>query len=258
MRKKLIVAFTFLGGIYFFLEFLLPEPIPVGGASFFFRENLGLRWKLFPREGLFFGAYHEQISTAAVLVGVMAIGLGLINILRVHGARLARLREGALNSAALLGGILVTLVLGFWDWGAPDSTPAAAYNSIIMGTKGLFTALSSSMFSLLAFYVATAAYRAFRVKSGEAALLMLSALLVMLGQIPMGVWLYDFAIVAPAKYWLGVAPAWSITDIRLWILRKLNVPAFRAISLGFGVAGLSMAMRMWLSMETKSFFRVED
>ena len=249
MRKKLIVAVTFLGGIYFFLEFLIPRIIEWPGLSGALRPVLG--GKICTDEGLFFGAYHEDISTAAILVSVMAFGLGLVNILRLHGSRLAKLREGWINSAALIAGMVGTMIAGFWAWGQPEAVPAKFYGNIIMGTKGLFAGLSSSMFSLLAFYVATAAYRAFRIKSGEAALLMLSALLVMMGQIPHGVALFDF-------FMHMVKPDVSITDIRRWILMRLNVGAFRGIALGFGVAGLSMAMRMWLSMETKSFFKEEE
>jgi len=117
---------------------------------------------------------------------------------------------------------------------------------------GLYVALASAMFSLLAFYIATAAYRAFRVQSGEAFLLMFAALLVMLGQIPHGVLLVDGLI-----HLLGIdllfeaigIEGLSITQIRLWILRTLNTAAFRGIALGAGIAGLSMAWRVWWSME---------
>lgn len=109
--------------------------------------------------------------------------------------------------------------------------------------KGLYVALASAMFSLLAFYIATAAYRAFRIQSSEAVLLMVAALLVMLGQIPVGVWIVD-----PLFDALG----WelSITQVRLWILRTVNTAAFRGIALGSAIAGLSMAWRVWWSMES--------
>jgi hypothetical protein len=110
--------------------------------------------------------------------------------------------------------------------------------------RGLYVALGSAMFSLLAFYIATAAYRAFRIQSREAALLMVAALLVMLGQIPVGVWLADrfFDVVG-----LGDC---SITQVRLWILRVINTAAFRGIALGSAIAGLSMAWRVWWSMDS--------
>ena len=102
--------------------------------------------------------------------------------------------------------------------------------------EGLFVSLGSAMFSLLGFYIAAAAYRAFRIRSAESSLMMMAAVLVMLGQIPFGVWI-----------WSG------LPDVRLWLLEIPNSAAFRAITFGAGVAGLVMAFRMWLSIESESF-----
>ncbi len=102
--------------------------------------------------------------------------------------------------------------------------------------EGLFVSLGSAMFSLLGFYIAAAAYRAFRVRSAESSLMMAAAVLVMLGQIPFGVWI-----------WSG------LPDVRLWLLEVPNAAAFRAITFGAGVAGLVMAFRMWFSIESESF-----
>ena len=117
------------------------------------------------------------------------------------------------------------------------STPKHVYRLLF---EGLFVALGSAMFSLLGFYIAAAAYRAFRVRSAESSLMMIAAVLVMLGQIPFGVWI-----------WSG------LPDLRLWLLEIPNSAAFRAITFGAGVAGLVMAFRMWFSIESESFDREE-
>ncbi len=107
--------------------------------------------------------------------------------------------------------------------------------------EGFFNSLSTSMFALLAFYIANAAYRSFRIRSMEALIMMLTALVVILGQIPQG--------------YIYVHPA--LPAIRLWLIRNLSTPAFRAIFFGSAIAGLSMAVRMWLSLE-KSPLSGED
>ncbi len=117
------------------------------------------------------------------------------------------------------------------------SNPKHVYRLLF---EGLFVALGSAMFSLLGFYIAAAAYRAFRVRSAESSLMMIAAVLVMLGQIPFGVWI-----------WSG------LPDVRLWLLEVPNSAAFRAITIGAGVAGLVMAFRMWFSIESESFDREE-
>ena len=99
--------------------------------------------------------------------------------------------------------------------------------------NGFFFPLGAAMFSLLAFYIAVAAYRSFRIKSVEALVMMIFAILVMLGQIPQG----------PLYIWEGL-PA-----LRLWLMSNVSTPAVRAIEFGSIIAGLAMAMRMWLSLE---------
>lgn len=101
---------------------------------------------------------------------------------------------------------------------------------------GFFVALGSAMFSLLGVYIAAAAYRAFRIRTFESSLMMLAAVVVMLGQIPFGVWLFSDL------------PQW-----RLWLLEVPNSAAFRAIKIGASIAGLVLAFRMWFSIESDSF-----
>jgi hypothetical protein len=98
---------------------------------------------------------------------------------------------------------------------------------------GLFNQLGSAMFALLGVYIAAAAYRAFRIRSIESALMMTAALIVMLGQISFGKFVYE-----------------DMPAIRQWLLEVPNSAAFRAIRLGAGVAGLLLALRMWLSIES--------
>jgi len=98
--------------------------------------------------------------------------------------------------------------------------------------QGVFSPLSSSMFSLLAFFMAAAAFRAFRVRNVEAALMVSAASLVILGQTPFGVRLIE-----------------GLPAIRLWLLEVPNSAAFRAIAIGSSVAALVLAFRMWLSLD---------
>jgi len=102
--------------------------------------------------------------------------------------------------------------------------------------EGLFVSLGSAMFSLLGVYIASAAYRAFRIRSVESLLMMLAAVVVMLGQISF----YEYV-------------SEDLPNIRQWLLEVPNTAAFRAIKIGAMIAGLVMAFRMWFSIESESF-----
>lgn len=102
--------------------------------------------------------------------------------------------------------------------------------------EGLFVSLGSAMFSLLGVYIASAAYRAFRIRSVESLLMMVAAILVMLGQISFYEYISD-----------------DLPGIRQWLLEVPNTAAFRAIKIGAMIAGLVMAFRMWFSIESESF-----
>ncbi len=333
-RKRLIPAVTFLGGIYFFLEFFLPKKI--GGYEF--------------------GKYFEEISDAFIIMGATAIGLGIINLVRVHAGNILKGRRGWFNSVALLLGLIATFLIEFVDFTNAESraNELAKLNSLpkyvkqiqeenlpnkeaatkikalentlnkfsekietedfpisanfvenleiadkelpselrsslelaisesskhqknlsrnqkvkedsykdlsaslqkLFGSahrvsekqyqsldsrkasyfvfEALFTPLGAAMFSLLAFYVATAAYRTFRIQTVETAIMMFAALIVVLGQIPFG-----------PLYISDQLPA-----MREWLMEYLSTPAFRAILIGSLIAALGMSIRIWLSLE---------
>lgn len=114
----------------------------------------------------------------------------------------------------------------------------ASFGKKMMGVffSGLFNSLGAAMFSLLGFYIVSAAYRAFRIKSLESGLMMAAALVVMLGQISFG-----------QAIWSG------FPELRLWLLQVPNTAASRAIGFGAAMAGLLIAIRMWFSIESENF-----
>ncbi|MBC8425607.1 hypothetical protein H8E07_15945, partial [bacterium] len=88
------------------------------------------------------------------------------------------------------------------------------------------------MFSLLAFYVASAAFRAFRVRNLEAGLLLAAALIIMLGVNPLTQALFPFMI-----------------DWTNWIMNIPNTAAQRGIIIGAALGAASMTLRILLGIE---------
>jgi hypothetical protein len=89
------------------------------------------------------------------------------------------------------------------------------------------------MFALLAFFIASAAYRAFRARSIIATLLLLTAIFVMLGRVPIGSAIFGD--------WIG--------DLANWIMAVPNAAAKRAIIVGVGLGILSLSLKMVLGIE---------
>lgn len=99
--------------------------------------------------------------------------------------------------------------------------------------NGIFSQLGSAMFSLLAFYIASASFRAFKIKSKESALMVASAVIVIFGQT-----------------FIGDLISTSFADMRLWLLEVPNSAAFRAIKLSSAIAMVVLAVKMLLSLES--------
>lgn len=139
------------------------------------------------------GAFFLQ---STVIVVAFALLLGLLNVLVVHVRKIGKRKEGWLYSICLLGAAVAVILAGI---PGPDS-------SVL---KWIFDnvqyPLQAATFSLLAFYVATAAYRGFRLRSLESLAFVAAVILVLLGQVPIGRYLGD--LVPAAKDWILNVPS---------------------------------------------------
>jgi hypothetical protein len=96
----------------------------------------------------------------------------------------------------------------------------------------VFAPCNATMFALLAFFIASAAFRAFRARNAEAALLLGAAILIMLGRVPIGRAMSD------------VLP--QISD---WILSVPNNAGRRAIMMGAALGAIATSLRVILGLE---------
>src|SRR5438067_2366765 len=190
--------------------------------------------------------------------------LGIYNLCRIHFHKLSRVREGWFFSLVFFISFLAMLVAAFWrdwpTWFAPHYHPPAwikapnkqSLDAYTLLFNGGYRALESTMFSILAFDIVSAAYRAFRIRSAEAAILMITAVVLMLGQVPVGALLTGW--IPPHGTWAAL----RIENISQWVLTAINAPAQRAIGFGLGLGQLAMALRIWLSLERGTYFGREE
>jgi len=233
-RRWLIAAVTFIGGLFFGLEYFYP----VHGDP---AKN-------------FLSDWIQPVSNMLAVIGAFTVGLGIYSLCQVHGRNVTQRKTGWHNSLAFFLAMLAMLVFGLWDHylHLPEPLPKVLpwpkgiYEVLF---NGLFAPLQAATFSLLAFYIASAAYRAFRIRTAEAGLMMVAAFIVMLGQVPIGAWLTS-SIPQTSPY-LSFFRLEMLGD---WVMRWLNMPAQRGIVFGIAVGALAMSLRIWLSLERGTFF----
>jgi hypothetical protein len=151
--------------------------------------------------------------------------LGVMSLVMMHTAKIQRKAPKWQYSFFALGGLLVTCIAGF-GWGTQNGSP------MMWMFTNMQMPMSSTMFALLAFYIASAAYKAFRARSPEATVLLLAAIVVMLAQVPMG---------------LKISK--DLPEISQWILDVPNNAAKRGILLGIGLGGVATSLKILLGIE---------
>ena len=94
-------------------------------------------------------------------------------------------------------------------WGTHLQTKGSLFSWLYFK---IFYPLSASMFALLAFFVASASYRAFRIRNFEATLLLVSGIILMLGRVPIGELIPWWVVAILIVFGLGAISAPWIKD----------------------------------------------
>ena len=166
----------------------------------------------------------DQLLAYITAVLTAAFAIGVINLTRVHWINIKRKRATWRYSVILLVSLFSMAIFSvIASPFAIDPNSVIIPASVIQFSTPIWEFLyykilvniNASIFSLLAFFIASAAYRAFRARSLESTILLVAGLLVVLGQAPVAdlIW-----------------PGFSI--IRDWILAFPNTAGQRGILIG--------------------------
>jgi hypothetical protein len=158
--------------------------------------------------------------------GVIAffVFVGILNLVRISVEKIKKKQTDWQYSIILLIFLAVMMGAGFIGGREGDM--------FLYMFENLQIPLGATMFSLLAFFVASAAFRAFRARTPEATLLLVAAVIVMIGRVPIGYYIWKgFPLVVE------------------WIMNVPNTAAKRGILFGADLGLISMALRVILGIE---------
>lgn len=205
MKRQLPLYITFITGLAMLIQFYMPKIEFVG--------DIFQKWY-------------------AIIV-VFAYILGAGSLILVNGQKILKASPGWGYNLVLLIGLFGMFFIGIF-FGISKGPFNFLFNYV-------FTPLSATMFSLLAFFIASAAFRAFKAKTPEATLLLLTAFIVMIGRVPIGEVIWSH---------IPFLSQWSLNDlIERWIMGAFNTAGQRAILLGASIGLISVSLKILLGIE---------
>ncbi|NOQ21084.1 MAG: hypothetical protein GQ565_00335 [Candidatus Aegiribacteria sp.] len=199
MRLIIPLAITFTAGMIMILNFFIPhQPFRLLG---------------------------DNLQEWFMIVASGAIFLGAMNLMHVHSRKIKLKLKNWKYSPVTIIGFLLMLVTGL-IYGVTEHRP---FDYLFMN---VVAPMGATMFSLLAFFVASAAFRAFRASNWRATLLLTSAFLVMLGQVPIGAMIWD-----------------KIPLAKVWLMSIPNTAGQRAVMIGAAMGVVSTSLRIIFGIE---------
>ena len=171
--------------------------------------------------------YRRVLNFDMIITG-FALIVGIYSLLHIHYLKIKRKNPGWGFSFIVYIAMVTMVVSGF-----VHPVQIRSGGPFQWQFDYLLVPMQSTMFSTLAFYIVSAAYRAFRARTKEATILLITAIIVMLGRVPIG------------EYIFGP----NLPKLTEWILNTPNMAAQRGIILGVGLASIATAMRIIFGIE---------
>jgi hypothetical protein len=170
----------------------------------------------------------ENMFEWGLILAAAAFLLGLINLVQVNLPKVLQRETDWGYKAVMLVALVATLIVGFAG-GADRLNNGEAYKWVF---DFVFIPLNATMFALLAFYIASAAFRAFRARNIEATVLLVAAIVVMIGRVP-----------------IGEALSERLPTLVNWLMEVPNTAARRAIFVGAALGAIATGIRIILGIE---------
>ncbi|HET6423436.1 MAG TPA: hypothetical protein VFG20_07115 [Planctomycetaceae bacterium] len=185
------------------------------------------------------------------ILAAIAFLIGGTNLCLHHLKKVAHQQAGWGFSAVTLIAFFVTVIVGLLKIGVPAAAkyPDHPWSGSYMDEGGgiwwlyeyVMSPIIATMFSLLAFYVASAAFRAFRAKNVEAMLLLATAFIVLLGR--------TYAGTALTSWMPESLSALTLPGLTGVIMAVFTTAGQRAIMIGLAVGIAAISLRIILGLD---------
>ncbi len=194
------------------------------------------------------------------ILAAVAFVLGGGNLLKINLKKVSDRKAGWGYAAITLAAFTTMLVVGLGKVGVhpnpgfPDEPWSGQYNEIGSPFWWLYEytmkPLTATMFAMLAFYIASASFRAFRAKNVEAVLLLGTAFIILLGR--------TFAGVILTAWVPDELSGLRIESLTVYIMQVFNTAGSRAIMIGIALGVASTSLKVLLGVDRSYLGSAED
>ena len=168
-------------------------------------------------------------SNAVLIIVACATFVGVISILQVHGKRVQKQSEGWYYSILVIAFTAIMAITGLPIPEIGLSVNNSIYNWLFTNVQ---TPLGSTMYSIIAFFITSAAFRAFRAKNLESTIVLVAGTIMVLGNAPL------------VTNYIPI-----IADISLWIRTYPNMATMRGVMIGAALGSIALAVRTLMGIE---------
>jgi len=166
-----------------------------------------------------------DLNNWAVVVGAFALGIGAYSLVLRHGRMISKRRPEWPYSIMLLLTMFIFIVTGLVTGSITSPQYTWIYTAIVMP-------VSSTLYGMNAFFIASASYRAFKAKSWEALVLLVAAIFLLLKNAPIG------GVISPVLPQIG-GIIWDFA----------GATGMRALLIGIGIGTLALGLRVIIGQE---------
>jgi hypothetical protein len=174
----------------------------------------------------------KVVTRWGMIISGFAMFIGAYSLFHMHWNRIKQKVSGWGYSIFVFFGAGIAIIFGLYNGGEffwNDKQAGTMFDWIFDYVQ---VPAGATIFSILAFFMASAAYRTFRARNKEATILLISAIIVMLGRVPIGTMISQYIPIAAD-----------------WIMTVPNLAAKRAILIGVSIGVIATSIKIIFGIE---------